>query len=51
VAGFPIGHGTENATLPIGIQARLTTRPPRLSYLEAATAQLGFKGPRIRGFK
>lgn len=38
VAGFPIGHGTENATLPIGLEARLTTRPPRLAYLEAATA-------------
>jgi len=37
VAGFPIGHGEENATLPIGMQARLTTRPPRLTYLEAAT--------------
>jgi muramoyltetrapeptide carboxypeptidase len=38
VAGFPIGHGEENATLPIGVEARLATRPPRLTYLEAATA-------------
>ncbi len=38
VADFPIGHGTDNATLPIGLKARLTTRPPRLSYFEAATA-------------
>jgi muramoyltetrapeptide carboxypeptidase len=37
VAGFPIGHGEENATLPIGMEARLTTRPPRLTYREAAT--------------
>jgi len=38
VAGFPIGHGTENATLPIGLEARLTTQPPQLAYFEAATA-------------
>jgi muramoyltetrapeptide carboxypeptidase len=38
VGGFPIGHGTANATLPIGLEARLTTRPLRLAYLEAATA-------------
>lgn len=37
VAGFPIGHGEENATLPIGMEARLATRPPRLTYREAAT--------------
>jgi muramoyltetrapeptide carboxypeptidase len=37
VAGFPIGHGEENATLPIGIEARLTTRPPQMTYIEAAT--------------
>jgi muramoyltetrapeptide carboxypeptidase len=37
VAGFPIGHGEENATLPIGMEARLTTRPPQLRYREAAT--------------
>ena len=37
VAGFPIGHGEENATLPIGIDARLTSRPPRMTYLEVAT--------------
>jgi muramoyltetrapeptide carboxypeptidase len=37
VAGFPIGHGVRNATLPIGLPARLTTQPPRLSYMEAAT--------------
>jgi muramoyltetrapeptide carboxypeptidase len=38
VAGFPIGHGPENATLPIGLEARLTTRPPKLIYEQAATA-------------
>lgn len=37
VAGFPIGHGEENATLPIGMEARLTTRPPQLTYLDVAT--------------
>ena len=37
VAGFPIGHGENNATLPIGLPARLTTRPARLAYQEAAT--------------
>jgi len=37
VAGFPIGHGEDNATLPIGVPARLTTRPARLVYREAAT--------------
>jgi len=36
-AGFPIGHGEDNATLPIGIAARLTTRPARLTYRDAAT--------------
>jgi muramoyltetrapeptide carboxypeptidase len=38
VAGFPIGHGENNATLPIGLTARLTTRPARLTYREAGTA-------------
>lgn len=38
VAGFPIGHGRENVTLPLGIAARLTTRPPRLAYTGAGTA-------------
>lgn len=37
MAGFPIGHGEANATLPIGIEARLTTRPARMTYLEAGT--------------
>jgi muramoyltetrapeptide carboxypeptidase len=37
VGGFPIGHGEENATLPIGVAARLTTRPPQMTYLDAAT--------------
>ncbi len=37
VAGFPIGHGENNATLPMGLIARLTTRPARLAYQEAAT--------------
>lgn len=37
VAGFPIGHGRENITLPLGIEARLTARPPRLSYTRAGT--------------
>lgn len=37
VAGFPIGHGRENTTLPLGIEARLTTRPPGLTYARAGT--------------
>lgn len=37
VAGFPIGHGEDNATLPIGLRARLNTQPPQLTYLNAAT--------------
>ena len=36
-AGFPIGHGAENATLPMGIEARLSTHPPQLAYLDVAT--------------
>ena len=37
VAGFPIGHGENNATLPMGLIARLSTRPARLAYQEAGT--------------
>ena len=38
VAGFPIGHGENNATLPMGLSARLTTRPARLAYMTAGKA-------------
>jgi muramoyltetrapeptide carboxypeptidase len=39
VAGFPFGHGKENTTLPVGLEARLSTRPPRLAYRQAATTE------------
>jgi muramoyltetrapeptide carboxypeptidase len=38
VAGFPFGHGAVNFTLPLGLEACLTTDPPRLSFCVPATA-------------
>jgi muramoyltetrapeptide carboxypeptidase len=38
VAGFPIGHGAANVTLPLGLEACLTTDPPRLCFCAPATA-------------
>lgn len=35
VAGFPVGHGVENTTLPLGIRARLDTSPLSLQFLES----------------
>ena len=35
LAGFNIGHGEPNLTVPIGIQARLDTEKGSLSYLES----------------
>ncbi len=35
-AGFPLGHGTENTTLPLGIVAELDTDAMTLSLLEAS---------------
>lgn len=37
LAGFPIGHGRINHTLPIGLGARLTTDPPQLHFTSPAT--------------
>jgi len=39
LANFPIGHGDRNMTLPMGIEARISTHPPRLTYLAAATTE------------
>jgi len=35
-AGFPLGHGPENTTLPLGIPAELDSEAMRLSLLESA---------------
>ncbi len=37
LAGLPAGHGRANFTLPMGIEAVLTTDPPVLRYTMAAT--------------
>lgn len=37
LAGFPAGHGRVNHTLPLGIEAVLTTDPPVLRYTMAPT--------------
>ncbi len=36
-AGFPIGHGAENWTLPVGVRARLDAGSGTLEILEPAT--------------
>jgi muramoyltetrapeptide carboxypeptidase len=41
VAGFPVGHGPDNITLPHGLPGRLETDPPRLSWASAATRPAG----------
>ena len=41
VAGFPVGHGPQNMTLPHGLPGRLETDPPRLSWFTAATRPSG----------
>lgn len=35
-AGFPLGHGPENTTLPLGIPAELDTEEMTLSFLESS---------------
>ncbi len=35
VSGLPVGHGTENVTLPLGIQADLDTDHMTLSFVES----------------
>jgi len=37
-AGFPLGHGPDNTTLPLGIPAELDTHHMRLSLLESGVA-------------
>lgn len=37
-AGFPIGHGTQNQPLPLGVRVRLDAGSRRLTFLESATA-------------
>ena len=44
VGGFPVGHGPDNMTLPLGLNARLTTRPVRLTYTRSGTTS--YQGPR-----
>ena len=35
-AGFPIGHGTQNQPLPLGVRVRLDAGSRRLTFLESA---------------
>ena len=42
-AGFPIGHGTQNQPVPLGVRARLDAGNRRLTFLESAA------GPRSPG--
>jgi muramoyltetrapeptide carboxypeptidase len=37
-AGFPIGHGTENQPVPLGVRVRLDADDRRLSFLESGAA-------------
>jgi muramoyltetrapeptide carboxypeptidase len=37
-AGFPIGHGTRNQPLPLGVRVRLDADNRRLTFLESAAA-------------
>ena len=37
-AGFPIGHGTQNQPLPLGVRVRLDAGSRRLRFLESAAA-------------
>jgi muramoyltetrapeptide carboxypeptidase len=37
ISGLPVGHGTENVTLPIGLQADLDTDHMSLSFIESHT--------------
>jgi muramoyltetrapeptide carboxypeptidase len=42
LTGFPIGHGRVNHTLPMGIEAVLTSDPPQLRFTSPAT--VGIEG-------
>ncbi len=37
-AGFPIGHGTQNQTVPLGVRVRLDAGNRSLTFLESAAA-------------
>ena len=37
-AGFPIGHGDDNETVPLGVRVRLDADSRRLEFMETATA-------------
>ena len=37
-AGFPIGHGTVNEPVPLGVRVRLDADAVSLTFLESATA-------------
>jgi muramoyltetrapeptide carboxypeptidase len=39
VAGFPVGHGTENMVLPIGLLGELDGEEGRLRFLEPAVLE------------
>jgi muramoyltetrapeptide carboxypeptidase len=39
VDGLPVGHGTRNRTIPMGISAELDTRKMRLTFLETPIAR------------
>jgi muramoyltetrapeptide carboxypeptidase len=36
--GIEAGHGTENLTLPLGVQVRLESKPRRLTFMESAVS-------------
>ena len=38
-AGFPIGHGTRNQPVPLGVRARLQAGARRLTFLESAAVR------------
>jgi muramoyltetrapeptide carboxypeptidase len=38
-AGFPLGHGTQNQPVPLGVRVRLDAGGRRLTFLESAAAQ------------
>jgi len=38
-AGFPLGHGTQNQPVPLGVRVRLDAGGRRLTFLESAAAE------------
>jgi muramoyltetrapeptide carboxypeptidase len=41
LAGFDVGHGTDNLTVPIGVRADLDTEDGSLRFQEPATNEGG----------